>query len=1502
MIRTLLEQFADLTEPQIHLVYLALVASAAAVVAVATLTLVVRRSHGHLPTRVLASISILLSSGALALAYEGVSVAVPAIASILHAGPLLLALLSIALLITWTAAAPRTGLIVATVHGLVGIGLLVYLVLWRAEPQLESAAWEIRRTLDMTVFMLTGYLLLLTVSFVSSRKQGTITRALYGIVAAGALGTLYGVMQRHPEPGFTTTLVAWSPLAMLAWLASLSPYASRLMPLRHRLQAWLRQPIGMVAVMAVPLLMASLALVVGGGAGDAREASRVGLLGLDLTPGLLVPFAFAGAAGVLAGQERRRLGVGLLLGLTLVTAGLMLLQKEVGNTAVVVMITAIVLLVARGTLLHLVGAGLVGVLGVLVAYRLAPVVEAIPYTFHERIHLWLGGAELMRRGGSIVAANHITYDLGGFWGIGIHRTPGLDLHGQLGALDTDFPMTVVGLYGGHILLTTFVVLFVSLALLGLHTIRCMSFDGDTQRARFQAPLLAALLSVPILSTLLNLAGAITQSSPFTGVPVAFVSYSFTFVLGAFGVVAFVLLVGNRDALRLSIRRGLGEAADAPPESRPERPSVRLRVVAFWRRWTDRHAWRLNLVRLRRSFRLSTLDGGVYLLMLGLAGIGGVLVASLYDRYTDPARYHTHPRVDSTLRMEPRKAPGGPVRWAIVEDEGETLLAEGDRVRLDSLVMRYRRGALEVIGSCFAQETYEKGVRLGFAGMLDAPEMPYGGDVLAGWVDKLAPAAQRNDVVLPFGDIALHHAEVRHTQAGFVVTTLQEEASLQRFSNDGDALSSEAPLELGDGFEIGTQPARRFRLLSDVERPDEICLELTQGETLFSYALASQGPTVLGSRTLLRGRVSGWTVDFEYAERIKAAAEAGILFVEDDRRSLNVIAHDARSRAQWDDETRRLFYGVFRIRDENLEWNRPFYLGGGRRFEPRRELEAFVLDGDRVLGLADSRRFRRPLPRAYDPLDPQRHGLIYDRYGTPVTVLDQKARQIRHDLPGGGALMGYAFESRATRDGLLRVFSPLLKGVEPVPDVDDELTDLLEGRWRGAWGQDVILTLDRELQSSVHEVLRSEVVALERRSPWDYFHSQAVVLGPNNEILAVAQTPDAGPLVRFKEVAALKEEQRERPMQAPAMDAFHRITTMGSAVKVVLTAAALRDPEGRLVQDSRGRWYIDAKGDGRYSAGGRYRDREGVLKSWKGRHIVPLQNYHAKAYGRTISLRKMLVDSVNTAASYLALNLGLDDYLRIWEDMGQLEPVDLLPPELGEQGPFGHLVERYKRDPATLGPAQVAVIPDNERWTLSYTARLALSGTTDMSIMTLAAAVSAVARDGLYYPPRLALGLRDKKSGAVTRFAPAQPTRILGEEEAEVITDYMKDVIHRGTAQSFRRESEPEIWRETGGKTGTGETVVPVDRDARYDRKNKPKTRDNKIFVGIYPASSPNPFVVAVVFEQVSHVDKKVAVRSVRRIIEATHQRYEVDHPGLLESELLIYDLEDLNACPGGCSP
>ena len=1525
MIRELLQRYGSLTDPQLHLLYLALMALLAVSVAGLTLVTVLRRSTGGVLIRALSVFSIAIGGLALFVAFDGIALAPGGDfdASLTLPFRWLLGFTTAsAMLVAVTAAAARTGVIMAAVHGLSGLGFLIYLVLITAVPTGVDPSWELQRFSDFVTFVAVGTLALLAVGFVSSRWQGKLARLTFALVGFAGLVTVVTGLGAHPHPGVSTFALAALPviggIVWLWWLRGARPgvepttaFGRELRSLGSRLQD---HPVVSTAIIAAPLVVALAALLFGG-TGSARDVSRIALFGLELTPGLLVPFFFAPALGLLLGRGSGGRAVFGGIALTAVLAALLLAQKEVGNTAVVLATASVVFLVVRGTLPHLLAGGGLAAAGIAFAYHLAPVMSAIPFTFRERIQLWLGGADLVRRGGHLVAANYVTYDLGGFWGIGIHQTPGLNLPRTIVALDTDFPLTILGLYGGMILLSVYVILFVCLSLLLLNTIRRLGFVGDTRRARWQAAVLAGLAAVPIASTTINLAGAITQTTPFTGVPAVFASYGAIFVLGTFLIIAFFILAGNRDALRALIKSkaerdlrshgraalsvgerravtgdtarapletdivAMGELAGAPSAAASATGAPRRSLLRGLRGRLEISSLRLLARRVRRSWRFQRLDGGLIVLMLGLPAIGFGFGARLAERYTDPTRYYGHPRLTSEILVAPTTE--GTTRWAVAEGPPGAYtgpLEEEQRLRLDSLVLRFKQGRLQVRGSCFPQMTLDRGVRIGFAGMLDAPPLPVLDRMLQPLLARFDTSADANDMVLPFGDIAMHHVVVRRTGPDtFVAEPLSPAGRYEVLSADGEAYSPYVAREirLGEGIRIGVAEPRDLYIDEDPSH-GEVCLELHDG-ALFEYALSPLGPTVLGGMPVLRRHLGRWTVDFEYAEQIKQAAEAGILTMDEGREALRVIPHAPEDRATWDEATRKLFGKVFqivRIRTEDggereaLAWTRPFYRDGTRGFATRKELDAFVTDGGRLLGLADSFRFTHVLPTGHAQMDARRHGLIYDRNAQPVTALLPEQRQVVTTLPGAGALIGVSFDRRAIRDGLLRVFAPLLQGPAPLPDVDAELADLLRGEWRGPWGYDVMLTLDSKIHTAAFEVLKDEVAALDEREKDTIHHASVVVLGPKNQILAAAQMPDM-PLVRsLDELERLRLAQRQHPMEAPALDAFHRQTTMGSTVKLLTTIAAFRDKEGVLFRD-RDEWYIDARGDSAYGVRGKYADRGGVLRSWKGKPLVALHNYGNNSFGRVVSMRDMITHSVNSAASYLGLNVGKERFVALFDDIGLHGSTDLLPPALTDPHGLGYLLDRYYRDAAMAIPLAVAEIPDNERWTLSYTARLPLSGMSDYAILKLAAGASIIARDGEYYPPQLVTAVRSRKTGQVTRFPAPEGQRIIAAEDAETINGYMRDVVRRGTAASlkWRFGLDKDVVAEIAGKTGTGETVKPVKRDAVYDRKNKPATRDNKVFVGFWPASSPDPYVVAVVFEEVSHLDKRIAIRTVGRIIQ-----------------------------------
>ncbi|MEL6180565.1 MAG: hypothetical protein AAFS10_16515, partial [Myxococcota bacterium] len=804
----------------------------------------------------------------------------------------------------------------------------------------------------------------------------------------------------------------------------------------------------------------------------------------------------------------------------------------------------------RGTILHLATGISLAIAGIIAAYQLAPFYSVIPFTFRERLHLWLGGAELLQRGGHLLTASHITYGLGGFWGLGIHDTPRLNLTRMVIAIHTDFPLTVLGLYGGAILLSIYVVFLTSAALLMLDTIGNLNFQGDPRRARRLTPLLAGLMAVPVGSTALNVAGAITQVTPFTGVPVMLVSYSSIFLLSTFASVAAFIVVGNRNALQTTTRTQ-AEGAQAQHQTRVTLNLTRLPKQKSTapppppqqaqETWWKPARLRLSLRSLKRHTRLSRIDGGLVLIGLALIMVATLFIHQLYTRYTDQTRYYGHARLKHAIQLEP--IPGQPGRWSVTQAPNREQLGplrEHHSLQLDTLLLRMRDGLLQVHGACFPTSKARAGIALGFEGTLDAPPLPWVDDAVRPAMDRWGQfEAQGNDIIVPWGDIALRHLMIRQSKPGhYRIEAMSPLSHHTRVDGRGLPLPHpyEAELRANQGFTIGLRHPHTFLV---EERAEQVCLRLQRG-ALAQYPLSVEGPTVLGSMALRRRALVRRTTDFAFARDLKAAAEAGILTAAGPEGPLKVIPYSPKDRSRWDPRTRRLFFALFRILklspsgDEVLAWSRPFYADGGRRFSSTRELDAFIIHGTRVLGLADSNRFSRPLPVLYDPMAPERNGLLHDRHGTPITTLESDTGAVTTDLPGATPLLGYDFRRRGVRDGLLRVFAPALRGTTPIPDVQEELNDHLNERRRGPWGHDIQLTLDAAVQAHTFHVLAAETRKLDAREPEVIHHASAVVLGPRNDVIAVAQWPDPGSITTVQEAIDYKQEQRELPLDAPGL--------------------------------------------------------------------------------------------------------------------------------------------------------------------------------------------------------------------------------------------------------------------------------------------------------------------------------------------------------------------------------
>jgi membrane peptidoglycan carboxypeptidase len=285
---------------------------------------------------------------------------------------------------------------------------------------------------------------------------------------------------------------------------------------------------------------------------------------------------------------------------------------------------------------------------------------------------------------------------------------------------------------------------------------------------------------------------------------------------------------------------------------------------------------------------------------------------------------------------------------------------------------------------------------------------------------------------------------------------------------------------------------------------------------------------------------------------------------------------------------------------------------------------------------------------------------------------------------------------------------------------------------------------------------------------------------------------------------------------------------------------------------------------------------GRLTSFQGESIEPIRNYGGALHGGVSTVNEFLVKSTNTTAAYLAGRVGLTGLRGFYEGIDALGPMNLLPSVIGLDPRYAADIERWSGDPLRAWRARIGELPaGTDTWRTTYDVRLGLSGFSDFSLLHVGLTGAIAARDGRHYRPYLVSGLRDLADGRKVTVETPSPLQVIPVGMARHVKQAMVDTVRRGTAASLKRMVPRSLWSEMGIKTGTGETTRLQPGVAEGDnergssrRRRKPKTQDHKFVVGFWPASSRNPYVIVAGYEFVSHLDKKVALRTFGSVVES----------------------------------
>ncbi|MEE4357572.1 MAG: penicillin-binding protein 2 [Desulfococcaceae bacterium] len=340
------------------------------------------------------------------------------------------------------------------------------------------------------------------------------------------------------------------------------------------------------------------------------------------------------------------------------------------------------------------------------------------------------------------------------------------------------------------------------------------------------------------------------------------------------------------------------------------------------------------------------------------------------------------------------------------------------------------------------------------------------------------------------------------------------------------------------------------------------------------------------------------------------------------------------------------------------------------------------------------------------------------------------------------------------------------------------------------GNDIILTIDRNIQYITEKVLKETVDEFSAKS------GMALVMEPSSgAVLAMANVPLFNPnsFSRFN-----KFSWRNRCITDPFEP--------GSTMKIFSAAAAIES--GGCTSNT-------------------------IFYCENGKYRIGKDDVHdTHAYG-WLTLEKIIKYSSNIGAIKMGEMIGPEMLYRVLKNFG-----------------FG--------DKSGLDcPGETAgMLAPYERWTKIDAGTIAYGHGISVSVLQLAAAVSAIANKGLLMKPYIVSAVCERNGEKIREFAPAAIRQAVSPQTAETVSKMMVGVTEEG-GTGVRAALEGYT---VCGKTGTS---VKVDKKGEY-------TRDAYVasFAGFAPRENPRVTVVVVLDEpRGQHYGGLVAAPAFQKIVQ-----------------------------------
>ncbi|MDE2853149.1 MAG: penicillin-binding protein 2 [Chloroflexota bacterium] len=283
-------------------------------------------------------------------------------------------------------------------------------------------------------------------------------------------------------------------------------------------------------------------------------------------------------------------------------------------------------------------------------------------------------------------------------------------------------------------------------------------------------------------------------------------------------------------------------------------------------------------------------------------------------------------------------------------------------------------------------------------------------------------------------------------------------------------------------------------------------------------------------------------------------------------------------------------------------------------------------------------------------------------------------------------------------------------------------DLPEDRPAEQRGQDIVLTIDRDIQFWVESELKAAV------DEYRAFRGTAIVMNPRNgDVLALANYPTMDPN-NFLDVEdpSLLENAAVQETYEP-----------GSIIQALTVASALE--RGAITP------YWTYNDTGQLSVGGR-----------------DIWNRHFQSHGST-DAATILIRSLNAGAATISLQMGTEDFYSMMRAFG-----------LGQATGVGLFAE---------DPGEVR-IEGETNWNESYLGFNSFGQDMKATSMQLITAFAAIANDGVMRQPRIVRQVISEDG--VEEARPTTVRRVLSAETAASVRDMLIRVVREGAPGAYMR--------------------------------------------------------------------------------------------------------------------